>query len=189
MSVTLIKDETKVQVSNMTDHEIGYSLTSGVKRYIRPGVSIAVSAKELRDLRAESGGEAMIHDFLRIENKSMRKEFGIDDDLIEYDWTQKDVDDVLLNKEIDYLLDALDYAPAGIVDMIKTRAIELEIPNMNKRKAIQDKTGVNITSCIENAKAYNEANDVTEAPKKARRVRKTSEETSSTTKTRRVKAE
>ena len=82
-----------------------------------------------------------------------------------------------LNKPEEYLLDALDFAPEGIIDLIEKRAIELELPNMNKRKAIMNKTGVNITKSIENHHAYDSVNASDNvAQKRSRRVKETAED-------------
>lgn len=179
MSIELVSDDTLVTIENMVGHDVSYIVSSlGVRRKLMPGVPFQVTAKELRALYGEPGGEVMIRSFIRVKNEQLQREFGIPADQVEYNWTVKDVDDVLLNKEEDYLLDALDFAPEGIVDLILQRAIELELPNMNKRKAIMNKTGVNITKSIENRHVYDSENTSGNvAQKRSRRVQEHAEET------------
>ena len=74
-----------------------------------------------------------------------------------YTWTAKDVDKCLLYGSLDELLDALDYGPEGIKDTLAQRAVELKINDVSKRKAIQEKTGKNITSMIDLTEQYNAA--------------------------------
>ena len=45
--------------------------------------------------------------------------------------------------------DCLDFAPNGVIDLIKSLAVSLKIDNVSKRKAIQEKTGFNVTRAIE----------------------------------------
>lgn len=179
MSVELVSDDTLVTIENMVGHDVSYTISSlGIRRKIMPKVPFEVKAKELRALFGEPGGEVLIRNYIRVKNINLQREFGISEDQIEYNWTVEDVDDVLLNKPQEYLLDALDFAPEGIVDLIQQRAIELELPNMDKRKAIMSKTGVNITKSIENRHAYdteNASNNV--AQKRSRRVKSTAEDT------------
>lgn len=179
MSVELVSDDTLVTIENMVGHDVSYIISSlGVRRKLMPGVSLQVKAQELRALYAEPGGEVLLRNYLHVKEPKLQREFGISEDQIEYNWTIKDIDSVLLEKPEEYLLDALDFAPQGIIDLIQSRAIELELPNMNKRKAIMKKTGVNITKSIENRHAYdstNTSNNVVE--KRSRRVKNTTEET------------
>lgn len=178
MSVELVSDDTLVTVENMVGHDVSYIITSlGIRRKLMPGVPFQVKAQELRALFAEPGGEVLLRNYLRVGNKNLQREFGVPADQVEYNWTVKDVDDVLLNKPEEYLLDALDFAPEGIIDLIEKRAIELELPNMNKRKAIMNKTGVNITKSIENHHAYDSVNASDNvAQKRSRRVKETAED-------------
>lgn len=179
MSVELVSDDTLVTIENMVGHDVSYIISSlGVRRKLMPGVPFQVKAQELRALYAEPGGETLLRDYLRVKEPKLQREFGISEDQIEYNWTVKDVDDVLLEKPEEYLLDALDFAPQGIIDLIQSRAIELELPNMNKRKAIMKKTGVNITKSIENRHAYDDSTNTSNnvAQKRSRRVKETAED-------------
>ena len=66
--------------------------------------------------------------------------------------------------------DAIDFSPQGGVDLIVQRAIQLKIPDHNKRLAIQKMTGYNVNSAID----LNINDSEIEAPqvKKERRVKK-----------------
>ena len=130
--------------------------------------------QELRILNFTTGGAVLIRDFLNIGNQELRQEFGLDPDQIEYDWTQADVDRVLTTGSMEELEDALDFAPEGIVDMIKSRAVALRIPDMNKRNAIYKKTGADINMQIQYAEKADQNKDKTvETHPTQRRVKKT----------------
>lgn len=66
-------------------------------------------------------------------------------------------------------MDALDFAPQGVIEAIKDDAVELEINDKAKISAISEKTGVDIDALIKNKHAYdNEDTTVTEKPKQRR---------------------
>lgn len=185
MSVELVSDNTLISVETLVGHSVSYILSNGIRRKFMPNVSYKIKAEELRMLFAEPGGEALLRNYLRVNNPKLQREFGVSEDQIEYNWTVQDVDDILLNKPEEYLLDALDFAPKGIIDLIQQRALELELPDMNKCRAISEKTGVNIIKGIENRHKYDAANTSDNvAEKTTRRVKKETATTKTTTKRR-----
>ena len=64
------------------------------------------------------------------------------------------------------LLDALDFAPQAIKDRLVNRAVELEISDINRREAITEATGLNITNMITNKKAIMDAEEKVETHKR-----------------------
>ena len=46
-------------------------------------------------------------------------------------------------------MDCLDFAPEGVIELVKKYAVELKVNDIQKRQAILDKTGFNVTSAIE----------------------------------------
>ena len=114
----------------------------------------------------------------------MAQEFGVDvDNTPEYNWGRKDVIDALNNPNIDVLLDALDFAPDGIKQLIADVAVETEVADVNKRKAISDKLGIDVDAMITNKNlAAQKAEEKEEKPAHRRTAAK-----KTTTSTRRVK--
>jgi len=53
-----------------------------------------------------------------------------------------------MSAPMDVLLDALEFGPQGIQDLLVDRAVELKIPDANRRKAIQEMTGVDVNNMI-----------------------------------------
>jgi hypothetical protein len=45
-------------------------------------------------------------------------------------------------------LDALDFAPVGVIDLIKKFSVQLPLNDMNKRKALYEKTGFDVTKAL-----------------------------------------
>jgi hypothetical protein len=58
------------------------------------------------------------------------------------------VRDLLVNGSLDRFLDALDYAPEGVIDLIKTMAVNLPLGDVAKLNAIKAKTGFDAAAAI-----------------------------------------
>lgn len=167
--VDLIDDSEIVPVKNMMRHEVGYTLTSGIARHFAPRMTIRVKAGELRDLSYESGGLDFLRNYVCVGNSNLAEEFGISNDLIEYTWGEKEVVEALTTADIDVLLDALDFAPDGILEELRDKAVELEIADGNRIAAINKRMGVDINNMIKNKHAYDKAGAKTEEAPKQRR--------------------
>lgn len=82
---------------------------------------------------------------------------------------------MLQNGSVDELLDALDFAPTGVIEIIKTQAVQLPLYDMRKREAIKKAIGFDVTAAIENS-APDTEDAAEEAPvATGRRVQKTTE--------------
>lgn len=170
----MLDDTTKVEVRNFTDQRVVYTIPEkNIRRDFSSFETKVVDAGELRELYFKSGGAKLLQDYLGVNNAELAQEFGVTKDQFthEYSWTQKDIDRVLLSGSIDELADALDYAPRGIVETIVDRAVELRIPNMDKRKLIKDMTDKDVTKKIGYAELLEADNEVKSAAPSTRRVK------------------
>ena len=80
---------------------------------------------------------------------------------------------------LDEFLDCLDFAPVGVIDLIKRYAVALPLNDYNKRKAIKDKLGYDIDAAIKNEQATKDAEKAAteaEAAAPTRRVTKSVEQ-------------
>ena len=162
-----------VQVQNLTDSPVVYNIPEdNIRRDFGPYEKKRIGVEELQKLYYQPGGSVLIRDFLRIEDKKMALEFGVDPDVYEheYQWDKNKVDDVLLNGDIDVLCDALDFAPEGIVELIVQRAVDLRIPDVNKRQAIKKATHKDIDKMIINKTDLENA--IGEKPQEERKTRR-----------------
>lgn len=183
VDTSVVDDETMVIIRNLTDMPVAYHVPSlgDLRRELPPRASIRVKAGELRQLNYERGGSLLLHDYINVGNVELAREFGVSDDTVEYNWTIEDVDKALTTDDLDVLRDAMDFAPEGIKQTIADRAVELKIPDSNRRNIISSATGLDIDSMIKN-KEIIDADKVEKKTTTKRRV-------SSTTKQRRVKSE
>ena len=64
--------------------------------------------------------------------------------------SEQQIIELLKSGSMDALLDALDFAPVGVIDLIKTFAVQMPLNDMEKCKAIKEKTGFDVMTAIKN---------------------------------------
>jgi hypothetical protein len=146
----MVDDNTQVAVRNLVNHKVVYLIPETHRKVVFEAFQERkVPAGELRMINYTTGGSNLIHNFLCVKNDELREEFNIDPEMVEYDWTLDDIKKALTTEDLDVLLDALEYGPEGIRQMLIDYAIEWRIPDTNRRKAITDITGVQVNRIIE----------------------------------------
>lgn len=156
VNVNLVPDDAMVKLVNMMDSPTGYKLTNGMFRRFAPRGTMSVTAGEVREVSNMPGTITLFQNYLRIDNKDLATELGVSDDSFEheYSWGKDEIVGALMTEPIEVLLDALDYAPDAIKESLVDLAVELEIPDVNRRKAIKEATGKDVTKMIEIKNAY-----------------------------------
>ena len=175
IDMTIVPDDEVITVTSLSDSIVSYRTPSGVEREFPPKATFKIKAGELRELFYDRGGKVLLQNYLKVGNPSLAHEFGVSDDVVEYNWTDKEIDAALTTASMDVLLDALDFAPTAIVNRLVNRAVELEIPDINRMEAITKSTGLNIFNMIQNKRKV-----VEESTKKEKRQRRVTTETSQT---------
>ena len=82
-----VKDNQLVEVQNLTDHTVVYISYEGRRRAFESQRKMNIPAIELRQLVYSRGGLQLIKHFLRIGNKELAEELGVEDTEHEYKWT------------------------------------------------------------------------------------------------------
>lgn len=165
-----VDGNTLVTVENMTSNRCGYVLDDGTKRRFGGNGQLSIKAEELRRLVYEHG-PYMVQNVLRVKNNALAHEFGVPEDMIEYNWTEEDIVKALTTDDIAVLLDALDFGPEGVKDELASKAVEIEITDGSRAQAIQEATGMDVLAQIRNKHAYDnddEDNATDEKPKQRR---------------------
>ena len=139
---------------------------TNLRREWAPGETKRISFDELEKLTYQPGGRELIENFLQILNKEVTNNLSVHTEP-EYNMSEEQVVDLILNGSLDAFLDALDFAPIGIIDLIKSLSVSLPITDINKRRALKEKTGFDVDKAIENDMASKETSIVEkEAPKR-----------------------
>lgn len=134
----------KVQVRNRSNRVVIYHVDDmHVRREFAPGETKLVPVDELIALSQKAGGAYIIRNSLFIQDPSTVKEMPMKVEP-EYYLDDKGVIDLLKNGSVDALLDCLDFAPGGVIELVKKYAVDLPITDTRKIKAIQDKTGFKV---------------------------------------------
>lgn len=136
-------------VTNRSASRVVYAVPElGIKsRQYEPGETKRISYGELEGLSFIPGGMEIIRDYLLIQDEEVR------DDLVgavepEYNMTDKQVRDLIVSGSMDEWLDALDFAPEGVIDLIKNLSVEIPLSDTNKMRVFQEKKGVNLERMI-----------------------------------------
>lgn len=163
-------------VKNRSASEVIYSIPEdGIRRPFAPGEVKRISYEELQKLSYQPGGREIMTNFLQIESEEVTSDLNIRRE-VEYDMSEQQIIELLKSGSLDALLDALDFAPTGVIDLIKTFAVQLPLNDINKCKAIKEKTGFDVMVAVKNNIADKETEEKPVAPVAERRVKATTEE-------------
>lgn len=137
-----------MKVINRSDGNVSYSLPEfNIRRVFTPWETKDIPENELEGLYATDGGADLIKNYLLIENKDwVDKHFNAP---IEYFWKEPEIKKCLLEEDVDLFSETLDYAPDGVIDLIKYYAWTLPLSDLNKVEVLKDKTGFDTLASIE----------------------------------------
>lgn len=145
-------------VKNRSTSVVVYRIPeSNLRREWAPGEVKRIPFGELEKLTYQPGGRELIANFLQIMENEVTDDLNVHREP-EYNMSEEQVRDLILNGSIDAFLDALDFAPLGVIDLIKTMSVQLPITDMAKREALKAKTGFDVDKAIENDRASKEDN-------------------------------
>ena len=158
----------KYTVTNRSTSLVYYSVPDlHINRQFAPNETKVVTKEELEGLSYQPGGAALIANYLRIQEQEGIDAF-VENTEPEYFLDEAGVKKLIQSGSLDEFLDCLDFAPEGVLDMIKTYSISLPLTDTQKAQALKDKTGFDIMKAIENDKASKE--DAAPAQDKVRRT-------------------
>lgn len=140
----------KVKVLNRNNGSVGYEIPdmNNLHRQFSANEEKEITAEELQKLSYVPGGEYILKNYLVIKNNPELIKELLGDVEPEYFFTVAEIDKLLKTGSLEELQDALDFAPDGTKELIKQRAVSLEINDLSKREAIQQMTGLNVNSAI-----------------------------------------
>ena len=172
---------TKINVRNRSNSVVVYNVDDlRVRREFMPGAVKQVPLEEIYALSQQPGGAEIIANYLFIESPAAVKEMSMKVEP-EYYLDDKGVIALLKDGSVDELLDCLDFAPAGVLDLVQKYAIDLPLTDTRKIKAIKDKTGFDVALALKHKAELEaeaaEAGEQTESGMAVeRRVKKTEQQ-------------
>lgn len=161
-------------VKNRSGSHVVYSIPElGIRRSFAPSETKKITYEELEKLTYQPGGTALLANYLQISDVSTVNSLNMRVEP-EYYMNEAQVIDLLQNGSIDAFLDALDFAPEGVIDLIKRYSLSLPLMDIQKREALKKKIGIDVTKALENMQAEKEDDEKKEtiddsrAPKQRR---------------------
>lgn len=162
---------TMYNVKNRSASMVVYRIPEkGVRREFAPGETKKIPYSELLDLSYQSGGRNLMTNFLQIQNAEVTQDLNIRTE-IEYNYSEADIAGLITEGSLDAFLDCLDFAPVGVVDLLKKLAVSIPLTDIQKRRALRDKTGFDVDKAIANIELEKAEDDHIEPIEQGRRVK------------------
>lgn len=144
----MINKDTMYNVKNRSSSVVVYRIPeSNLRREFAPGETKRVPFGELEKLTYQEGGRELLENFLQIIEDEVTSNLNVKRE-IEYNMSEQQIAALLQTGSLDAFLDALDFAPIGVIDLIKTMAVQLPLTDMAKRKALKEKTGFDVDKAL-----------------------------------------
>lgn len=121
-----------------------------IHRRFAPGELKRISYEELLHLSYQPGGRELMANFLQIQSEGVPKSLGIKTEP-EYYMSEKEVIELLQNGSLEAFLDCLDFAPEGVIELVKKFAVSLPLSDFQKRQALKNKIGFDVDAAIANS--------------------------------------
>lgn len=146
----MLDKNTMINVTNRDNGTVGYTIPDlgNLHRNFQPGETKEISMEELVKLSYLPGGRTLLQDYLIVQDALAIKQLLNQDVEPEYYYSEAEVEELLLRGSKDQFLDCMDFAPEGVISMIKDMAVKLKISDLDKRQIIKDKTGFDVSAAI-----------------------------------------
>lgn len=141
-------NETYFNVKNRSAGIVVYSIPEdGVRREFAPNETKRIRFQELEKLSYQSGGRELMQHFLQITNAEVLDNLNIQAEP-EYYMSDEQVIDLIKNGSLDAWLDCLDFAPIGVLDLVKKYAVAVPVSDIDKRRTLKQKTGFDVDAAL-----------------------------------------
>ena len=118
-----------------------------IRREFMPGETKAIPMTELEKLSYQPGGQMMMNNFLQIQSAEAQRDLNIVAEQ-EYNYSEEDIVRIMNHGSLDEFLDMLDFAPTGVMDLIRQFAVSLPLNDIEKRRALKKKTGFDVNAAL-----------------------------------------
>ncbi len=147
---------TMYRVKNRGASTVVYKIADkGIRREFKPGQIMQISSEELEELTFQPGGSLILSQFLQIMDLDGIQAARIKTEP-EYYMSEADVAKLITSGSLDAFLDCLDFAPISVIDLIKKMSIDIPMVDIQKRKALKEKTGFDVEAALKNNEADKE---------------------------------
>ena len=164
-------DNTKIKVKNRLNSPVIYFVPdmNNLRREFHAREEKTVTLEELKKVSYDPGGMVILRDCLIVKNKQAVEELGLNVEP-EYYYEKEQVIELLKNGSMDEFLDCLDFAPDGVIDLIKEQSVALPLNDVAKREALKEKFGFDVAKIIEIRDMTTQGEEETKQKPSGRRV-------------------
>jgi hypothetical protein len=169
--------ENTCTVTNRSSGLVIYNVPElNVRREFYPKeVKKNIPVTEIEKVAAQPGGRELLYNYLFVEDKEVIHEVVNVEEEPEYWLKEEDIPNWMNTCTLDAFKDALDFAPQGVLDLIKSYAISLPLNDFAKRQAIKEQLNFDVTKALELTASDEKVEETT--TKATRRVTTTTEPT------------
>lgn len=145
-----MEDSKKLKVRNRSHSSVVYVVPdmNNLRREFSGLEEKIITFEELRKLNGLYGGRRLLENDLVIKDKEALEELNLHVEP-EYFYGKEEVDKLLREGSMDQFLDCLDFAPDGVIDLIKSEAVALPLNDVSKREVLLNKLGYDVNKIIE----------------------------------------
>jgi len=152
-----------VTVENRSAGKIVYQIPDRhIRRELAPRQSIRVPKEEIEALSYTAGGLDLIRNHLLVKDEQILDDLNIHREP-EYYMNADNVAKLIKEGSLNEFKDALDFAPEGVIDMIKDLSVQIPLNDFSKRQALKEMTGFDVDAAIAHDRE-NKAIEGDEAP-------------------------
>ena len=146
----MINKDKLIAVQNRDFGSIGYTIPdlNNLFRDFQPNETKYISFDELFKLSQVAGGEYIIQNYLIIHDEEAVAAL-MGEVEPEYFYTEDQVIDLLKAGSLDEFEDCLNFAPEGVLELIKKHAVTLPLNDVAKRDLILKKLDFDVANAIE----------------------------------------
>ena len=147
------KKNTLYEVKNRSASTVIYKIPErNIRREFAPGETKKIPFWELEELTWQAGGRELMANFLQITEEKVIDNLNIPVEN-EYFMNEEQIVELLKTGSLAAFLDCLDFAPIGVIDLVKELSVALPLTDTQKIGALKEKTGFDVEAAIRNAAA------------------------------------
>ena len=144
----MVEKNREIKLTNRDSGKIGYTIPdTGLHRDFIAGETKTVTFDEIEKLSWTAGGRVLLHDYLIIQDPEAAQEI-LGDIEPEYYYDKDTVKTLLTEGTLEQLQDTLEFAPKGVIDLVKEEAVNLPLNNVAMRKEILNQTNFNVDRAV-----------------------------------------
>lgn len=152
-------NERMVKVTNRSGGIVFYNVPEvHAARQFSPRESKVVPYQELVELSYQAGGRALIYHYLLVEDQEALREVINANEEPEYWLTNEQIPQWLNTCSLDQFIDALNFAPQGVKELIKDYSVSIPLTDTNKRKKVLEILHFDVDSAVRAKETEEEEN-------------------------------